>query len=56
MKLGDVMGAARLEVFAEIGLVLFAVAFATVLVTTCLRRNRVFFERARRLPLDDGER
>jgi hypothetical protein len=56
VKLADVMGAARLEVFAEIGLVLFALAFATVLVTTCLRRNRPFFERARRLPLDDKER
>jgi cbb3-type cytochrome oxidase subunit 3 len=56
MRLSDVMGGARLELFAEVGLVIFALAFATVLVTTFLRRNRAAFERARRMPLDDGER
>jgi cbb3-type cytochrome oxidase subunit 3 len=56
MKLSDVMSAARLEVFAEIGLVLFALAFLTVLVTTLLRRNQPSFERASRLPLDEAER
>ena len=56
MKLGDVMGHAHLEIFAEIGLVIFAVAFATVLVTTLLRRNRAAFERASWLPLDEAER
>lgn len=54
MKLSDVMSAAGLQVFAEIGLVLFAAAFVTVIVTTFLRRNREAFERARHLPLDDG--
>ena len=53
MRLVDVMSGARLEVFAEIGLVIFAVAFATVLVTTLLGRNQAPFERARRLPLDE---
>ena len=53
MRLTDVMSGARLEVFAEIGLVIFAVAFVTVLVTTLLRRNQAAFERARHLPLDD---
>ena len=56
MRLGDVMSHARLEVFAEIGLVIFAVAFVAVLVTTLLRCNRTAFERASRLPLDDRER
>ncbi|HKZ05562.1 MAG TPA: hypothetical protein VJU81_08840 [Methylomirabilota bacterium] len=56
MKLSDVMAGARLEVFAEIGLVIFAMAFTVVLVTTWLRSNRDAFERARRIPLDDGER
>jgi cbb3-type cytochrome oxidase subunit 3 len=56
MRLGDVMSGARLEIFAEIGLVIFAVAFATVLVTTFLRRNQAAFEQARRLPLDETER
>jgi cbb3-type cytochrome oxidase subunit 3 len=56
MKLSDVMGGARLEMFAEIGLVIFALAFVVVLVTTWHRVNRDAFERARRMPLDDGER
>lgn len=56
MKLSDVMGSARLEIFAEIGLVIFALAFVVVLVTTWHRANRDAFARAGRLPLDDGER
>ena len=56
MKLGDVMSAARLEIFAEIGLVLFALAFLTVLATTLLPRNQPGFERASRIPLDEGDR
>ena len=55
MKLGDVMSHAHLEIFAEIGLVIFAAAFAVVLVTTFLRRNQPAFERASRLPLDEAE-
>jgi cbb3-type cytochrome oxidase subunit 3 len=50
------MSAARLEIFAEIGLVLFALAFLTVLATMLLRRNQPWFERASRLPLDEGDR
>ena len=56
MKLTDVMGGARLEIFAEIGLVIFAAAFVVVLVTTWLRSNREAFARAGRIPLEDEER
>jgi cbb3-type cytochrome oxidase subunit 3 len=56
MKLSDVMGGAGLEIFAEIGLVIFAAAYVVVLVTTWLRANREAFARAGRIPLDDEER
>jgi cbb3-type cytochrome oxidase subunit 3 len=56
MKLGDVVGAMGISVFAEIGLVIAAAGFLTAVATTLLRRNREPFERARRLPLaEDGE-
>jgi hypothetical protein len=51
MKLSDVMSAMGLHVFAEVAFVIAAAAFATVVVTTLLRRNRAFFERARLMPL-----
>lgn len=54
MKLGDVMGAAGLQIFAEIGLVLFLAIFVGVLIYTFSRRNRPVFDRARRAPLDDA--
>ena len=56
MKLADVMGAAHLEIFAEVGLAIFVLAFATVLVTTFLRGNQAAFEQARHLPLDEPQR
>ena len=56
MSLGDVMGGAGLELFAEVGLLLSAGAFLAVGVSTLLRRNRDAFERARHLPLEhDGD-
>jgi cbb3-type cytochrome oxidase subunit 3 len=48
------MSAAGLQVFAEIGLVLFLAIFAGVLVYTFTRKNRGIFERARWAPLDDA--
>jgi len=51
MKLSDVMGAMELHVFAEVAFVIAAAAFAAVVVTTFLRRNREPFERARLMPL-----
>ena len=53
MSLTDVMSGFGLQLFAELGLVLFGGAFLAIAVTTFLRRNREPFERARFLPLDD---
>jgi cbb3-type cytochrome oxidase subunit 3 len=53
MRLAEIMGAAGLQVFAEIGLVLFLAIFAGVLVYTFTKRNRATFERARTAPLED---
>ena len=54
MRLGEIMSAAGLQVFAEIGLVLFVILFAGVLVYTFTRGNRATFERARTAPLRDA--
>jgi hypothetical protein len=51
MKLSDVMSAMELHVFAEVAFVIAAAAFAAVVATTFLRRNREPFERARLMPL-----
>ena len=56
MRLSEIMGAAGLQVFAEIGLVLFLLLFAGVLVYTFTKRNRATFDRARLAPLDDAPR
>jgi cbb3-type cytochrome oxidase subunit 3 len=49
------MGYARLELFAEIGLVMFGLIFLGVLVYTFSKRNRRQFEAARRMPLDHDQ-
>jgi hypothetical protein len=58
MSLTDVMSAFALQVFPEVGFVLFGAAFLVVAATMLLRRNRAYFERGRFLPLeeDGGER
>jgi len=53
MSLTDVMSGFALQVFPEVGLVLFGAAFLAIAVTLFLRRNRTYFERARFLPLED---
>jgi len=55
MKLVDVMSAAHLEMYAEIGLVIFAVAFAAVVAHALYRGNKADFDRASRLPLDEAD-
>ena len=55
MSLSEIMSAAKLHGWAEVGLVLFLFLFALVVVHLLRRRNRATFERARALPLDDGE-
>lgn len=47
------MGAAGLEIWAEVGLVVFLLLFVAVLVHTFTRRNHERFERARSMPLED---
>ncbi len=54
MKLSDVMGAMRLETYAEIALLLFLFAFLAVAYQITRRRASAEFERARHLPLDDA--
>ena len=56
MRLGEIMSAAGLQVFAEIGLVMFLAIFAGVVVYTFTSRNRATFDRARTAPLDDPPR
>lgn len=56
MRLSEIMSAAGLQVFAEIGLVMFLILFAGVLVYTFTKRNRATFERARTAPLDEAPR
>jgi cbb3-type cytochrome oxidase subunit 3 len=54
MRLAEIMSAAGLQVFAEIGLVLFLAIFAGVLVYTFTKRNSATFDRARTAPLHDA--
>jgi cbb3-type cytochrome oxidase subunit 3 len=56
MKLAEIMSAAGLQIFAEIGLVMFLAIFAGVVVYTFTRKNRAMFDRARTAPLDDPAR
>ncbi|MFI5246217.1 MAG: hypothetical protein ACHQQR_13370 [Gemmatimonadales bacterium] len=50
--LADVVGASGLHVFAEIALVLFLIAFGTI-VTQLLTARQSSMDRAARLPLED---
>ena len=52
MRLSEIMSHAGLSLFAEIGLVMFVLIFAGVLVYTFSRSNRTTFERAKQAPLD----
>jgi len=53
MSLRDVVSGAGLGAFAEVALVLFFAAFLAIVLYVVLRR-RGAWDRARRLPLDDG--
>jgi hypothetical protein len=50
--LADVVGASGLHVFAEIALVLFLIAFGTI-VTQLLTARQSSMDRAAHLPLED---
>ena len=53
MKLSDIMGAAGLVSWAEIGLVISFLTFAAIVAYVFIVRSRASFEDARHLPLDD---
>jgi hypothetical protein len=53
MKLSDVMSAADLSIYAEVGLVLFLVAFVLVLITVLSTKNSSY-EQVLNIPFDDG--
>lgn len=52
MRLSDIMSAANLSFYAEVGLVIFFMAFAFVGIHV-LRKSAGSWERTRRLPLED---
>lgn len=56
MKLSDIMSAMRLEAFAEVGLVIFFIAFIAVVVRLYVtKREERTYEKARFMPLNDDE-
>lgn len=55
MKLSDVMSAAGLAAYAEIGLCLFLAVFVSVVVRTFRRGEGAEFEHLERLPLGEDD-
>ncbi|MBI2568463.1 MAG: hypothetical protein HYV63_15695 [Candidatus Schekmanbacteria bacterium] len=53
MSLGDVMAQARLELFAEIGLIIFLAVFVTIVIHVFVGRGQHQDELLRMLPLAD---
>ncbi|MBL8878955.1 MAG: hypothetical protein JNG88_07525 [Phycisphaerales bacterium] len=54
MSLTDIMSNARLEWFAEAAMIMFAAAFATILIRTLLR-SRSEIEYAANIPLEAAD-
>ena len=55
MKLSDIMSAAGLTSWAEVGLVISFVTFAAIVAYVFVFRSKASFEEARQLPLKDGD-
>jgi cbb3-type cytochrome oxidase subunit 3 len=53
MSLTDLMSAAQLDQYAQVGLIAFIVAFVLILWRIFAPRHRTTYERASRLPLED---
>lgn len=53
MGLSGIMGKAGLELYAEVGLVIFLVVFAAVVWNTFRKGRKAELEEAGRIPLDD---
>lgn len=54
MRLSEIMAAAGLSGWAQVALVLFLVAFLVIAIGVFAPSRRAEFDRARRLPLEDG--
>ena len=54
MKLSDIVGHAGLELYPQIALVLFLLAFLIVVVRLFLPSHQAMYQRASRLPLDES--
>jgi len=55
MKLSDIMSAAGLTSWAEIGLIISFLTFAAIVAYVFIVRSRASYEDARNLPLDDND-
>ncbi|MGD8439848.1 MAG: cbb3-type cytochrome c oxidase subunit 3 [Holophagae bacterium] len=55
MKLSDIMSAAGLTSWAEVGLVISFVTFAAIIVYVFVIRSRASYEEERNIPLDNGD-
>jgi len=53
MKLSDIMSAAGLTSWAELGLVISFLTFAAIVAYVFIVRSRASYEEVRNLPLDD---
>ncbi len=53
MSLSDIVGRAGLAIYAEVGLILFLIAFAGIAVRTFWPGREREMDEAARLPLDD---
>lgn len=55
MKLSDIMSAAGLTSWAEIGLIISVATFAAIVAYVFIVRSRASYEDERNLPLDDDD-
>jgi len=56
MRLSEIMSHSGLAVYAEVGLVLFLIAFVAIVVRTLWPSRRKELDRAGRLPLDHSDK
>jgi cbb3-type cytochrome oxidase subunit 3 len=54
MRLTDIMSNAGLGAYAQIAMILFMLAFGAIVIRLFLPSRKATFDRASRLPLDDG--
>ncbi len=55
MKLSDIMSAAGLTSWAEVGLIISFLTFAAIVAYVFVVRSKTSYEEVRNLPLDDDE-